>query len=166
MADLVDHLGLHAIEKADEDSFAGLPNDDENRRGDDKAHNGVSERVAQPHAPGSEKDSKAGPTVRSRMVAVCDQGGAAYLPAHPDAKDGDGFVADKADQRSGRLLRQEGLRIYKRYLDDFLYRELANVWTDTWGEDDAVYVVQTDTRVVERCILMTTDPGDLVLDPT
>jgi adenine-specific DNA-methyltransferase len=66
----------------------------------------------------------------------------------------------------GRLLRQEGLRIYKRYLNDFPYRELANAWTDTRGEDDAVYVVQTDTRVVDRCILMTTDPGDLVLDPT
>jgi adenine-specific DNA-methyltransferase len=66
----------------------------------------------------------------------------------------------------GRLLRQEGLRIYKRYLDDFPYRELVHVWTDTRGEANPDYVVQTHTTVIQRCILMTTDPGDLVLDPT
>ncbi len=66
----------------------------------------------------------------------------------------------------GRLLRQKGLRIYKRYFEDFPYRELTHVWADTRGEDNAEYVVQTSTKVVERCLLMTTDPGDLVLDPT
>jgi adenine-specific DNA-methyltransferase len=65
-----------------------------------------------------------------------------------------------------RLLRQSGLRIYKRYFDDFPYRVLTNVWSDTRGEDDARYVVQTDEKPIERCILMSTDPGDLVLDPT
>ena len=66
----------------------------------------------------------------------------------------------------GRLIRQEGLRIYKRYLNDFPFREIVHVWTDTRGEDNPTYVVQTHTRVLERCLLMTTDPGDLVLDPT
>ena len=66
----------------------------------------------------------------------------------------------------GRLLRQSGLRIYKRYLDDFPYRSLTNIWNDTRGEDDPSYVVQTDEKPLERCVLMTTDPGDLVLDPT
>ncbi|HLF95589.1 MAG TPA: site-specific DNA-methyltransferase, partial [Methylococcaceae bacterium] len=66
----------------------------------------------------------------------------------------------------GRLLRQEGLRIFKRYLSDFPFRELVHVWTDTRGEDDPAYVVQTDIKPIERCVLMTTDPGDLVLDPT
>jgi adenine-specific DNA-methyltransferase len=64
------------------------------------------------------------------------------------------------------LLRQAGLRIYKRYLDDFPFRELAHTWTDTRGENDLGYVVQTHPRVIERCLLMTTSPGDLVLDPT
>jgi adenine-specific DNA-methyltransferase len=68
--------------------------------------------------------------------------------------------------QEGRLLRQEGLRIYKRYLEDFPYRELVHVWTDTRGEDDPNYVVQTHTKVLERCLLMSSDPGDLVLDPT
>ncbi|MBZ9557212.1 MULTISPECIES: site-specific DNA-methyltransferase [unclassified Modicisalibacter] len=66
----------------------------------------------------------------------------------------------------GRLLQQSGLRIYKRYYDDFPYRERSHVWNDTRGEDDPTYVVQTHTKIVERCLLMATDPGDLVLDPT
>ena len=58
---------------------------------------------------------------------------------------------------------------YVRYLTDFPVFPLVNDWDDTvisgFG-DPKVYVVQTLTRVVERCILMATDPGDLVLDPT
>ncbi|GAB4301169.1 MAG: hypothetical protein Kow0090_16720 [Myxococcota bacterium] len=52
------------------------------------------------------------------------------------------------------------------YLDDFPYTEINNVWSQTRGETDKIYAVQTDTLVVQRCLLMTTDPGDLVLDPT
>jgi len=55
---------------------------------------------------------------------------------------------------------------YIRFMEDFPVRELQNVWDDTMGERDMLYVVQTNTRIVERCILMTTDPGDLILDPT
>ena len=66
----------------------------------------------------------------------------------------------------GRLLRQSGLRIYKRYFEDFPYREISHVWSDTRGEDDPDYVVQTSTKVLERCLVMTTDPGDLVTDIT
>jgi adenine-specific DNA-methyltransferase len=56
-----------------------------------------------------------------------------------------------------------------RYYDDFRVMPLTASWDDTGiagFASDKVYVVQTSTRVVERCILMTTDPGDLVLDPT
>jgi len=66
----------------------------------------------------------------------------------------------------GRLLRQSGLRIYKRYFEDFPFREISHVWSDTRGEDDPDYVVQTSTKVLERCIVMATDPGDLVIDIT
>ena len=58
---------------------------------------------------------------------------------------------------------------YVRYLDDFPVFPINNQWTDTGVSgfaDPKVYVVQTSNRVVERCMLMTTDPGDLVLDPT
>ena len=58
---------------------------------------------------------------------------------------------------------------YVRFLDDFSIFPFSNLWTDTTTSgfsDPKVYVVQTNRSVVERCILMTTDPGDLVLDPT
>ena len=68
--------------------------------------------------------------------------------------------------KARRLLPQSGQRILKRYLLDFAYSPISNLWTDTRGETDMSYVVQTSIRVLERCILLTTDPGDLVLDPT
>ncbi|HRJ41360.1 MAG TPA: DNA methyltransferase [Caldilineaceae bacterium] len=68
--------------------------------------------------------------------------------------------------RARRLLPQVGQRILKRYLLDFAFSSISNVWTDTRGETDMRYVVQTSTKVLERCILMTTSPGDLVLDAT
>jgi adenine-specific DNA-methyltransferase len=55
---------------------------------------------------------------------------------------------------------------YVRYLDDFPVVPIANLWDDTRGEMDPIYVVQTTEKISQRCILMTTDPGDLVLDPT
>ncbi len=53
-----------------------------------------------------------------------------------------------------------------RYFDDFPLQELTANWTDTGPELSKSYVVQTNPRVVQRCLFMTTDPGDLVLDPT
>jgi adenine-specific DNA-methyltransferase len=58
---------------------------------------------------------------------------------------------------------------YIRFLDDFPYAAASNVWTDTQTgafTDPKVYAVQTNTKVISRCLLMTTDPGDLVFDPT
>jgi adenine-specific DNA-methyltransferase len=65
-----------------------------------------------------------------------------------------------------RLLVSGNSLRYKMYLDDFPVMPISNVWVDTMGASDLVYVVQTNTKVVERCLLMATDPGDLVLDPT
>ena len=58
---------------------------------------------------------------------------------------------------------------YKRYFDDFPVTVANNVWADTGTgtqTEDRIYVVQTANKVAQRCILMSTDPGDLVLDPT
>jgi len=55
------------------------------------------------------------------------------------------------------------------YLDDYPVTPLTNLWTDTQTSGfaaDRLYVVQTLAQVIQRCVLMTTDPGDLVLDPT
>jgi adenine-specific DNA-methyltransferase len=59
--------------------------------------------------------------------------------------------------------------MYVRYLDDFPVSPIANYWSDTkmtGFSEDKVYIVQTAQKAIERCMLMTTDPGDLVLDPT
>jgi adenine-specific DNA-methyltransferase len=61
---------------------------------------------------------------------------------------------------SGETLR------YVLKLSDAPYTALTNLWSDTSAPSDKTYVVQTSTKVVRRCILMTTDPGDIVLDPT
>ena len=58
---------------------------------------------------------------------------------------------------------------YVRYYDDFPCIAISNLWTDTGTGsflEDKLYVVQSGVKAVQRCILMTTDPGDLVLDPT
>src|SRR5262249_37719620 len=58
---------------------------------------------------------------------------------------------------------------YVRYIDDFPVFPLTNLWEDTGVAGfaaDKVYAVQTSPKVIQRCLLMSTDPGDLVLDPT
>lgn len=67
---------------------------------------------------------------------------------------------------AGRLQRAGATLRYKRYLHDFAAVEVTNLWSDVAGAPDKVYVVQTSTSVLTRVILMATDPGDLVLDPT
>ena len=81
-----------------------------------------------------------------------------------------------AKEGLGRLGRAERLGVpsknslaYVRFLTDFPVSEHTSVWRDTQTgafTDQKVFVVQTNAKVVQRCILMTTDPGDLVLDPT
>lgn len=55
---------------------------------------------------------------------------------------------------------------YRLFLDDYPVSPLHNIWLDTAPASDKVYVVQTGTRAIARCLLMASDPGDLVLDPT
>lgn len=55
---------------------------------------------------------------------------------------------------------------YIYYHDDFPLTEMSNIWEETRGAIEKLYAVQTDTTIIERCILMTTDPGDSVFDPT
>lgn len=76
-----------------------------------------------------------------------------------------------------RLLQQRRVQVtgnnlaYVRFLEDFPAFPISNVWSDIGGgvqsrSDPKVYVVQTGTGPIQRCMLMTTDPGDLVLDAT
>ena len=53
-----------------------------------------------------------------------------------------------------------------RYLDDFPYKQLENLWDGLSGARDKVYVVQTNEEIIKRCILMSSDAGEIVFDPT
>ena len=68
--------------------------------------------------------------------------------------------------KSGRILTGEKSISYRRYLGDFPVKYFSNMWNDLGGASGLIYTVQTNTQIIERCLLMTTDPGDLVLDPT
>jgi len=70
--------------------------------------------------------------------------------------------------KADRIERRGVSLAYVRFLGDFPVFPLVNTWLDTsWGfGEDKTYVVQTVQKAIERCLLMTTDPGDLVLDPT
>jgi adenine-specific DNA-methyltransferase len=52
------------------------------------------------------------------------------------------------------------------YWDDWSCASISNIWTEFHGEKFPIYVVQTNPRLIERCLLMASDPGDIVLDPT
>ena len=77
-------------------------------------------------------------------------------------------VSEKSLQQladAGRLHATGSLR-FIRYVKDFPYTQLDNIWGKQLSEQNKSYVVQTSNEVIQRCILMTTDPGDLVFDPT
>lgn len=66
-----------------------------------------------------------------------------------------------------RLVKTGKSLMFVRYYDDFPYRPITNIWTDTSsGFQTKIYVVQTTTKTIRRFMLMTTNPGDLVVDPT
>jgi len=74
-------------------------------------------------------------------------------------------------KRADRIMPTGRSISYRKYYDDFSAIGIDNVWMDVSGgitsrSDPKIYVVQTSTNIVQRCVLMTTDPGDLVLDPT
>ena len=69
-------------------------------------------------------------------------------------------------KQANRLFLLNGSPYYKRYFGDAPFTQFDNTWTDQPAATESLYVVQTATKFVQRCILMTTDPGDLVLDPT
>jgi adenine-specific DNA-methyltransferase len=68
--------------------------------------------------------------------------------------------------KADRLVPLKSTLRYGRLYQDFPVKEASNIWSDLAGATDLIYVVQTATKIVQRCLLMATDPGDLVLDPT
>ncbi len=108
-------------------------------------------------------------TVREAQTTVFDVelDGSVFKPGKGGWKTNRDGMRNLANAR--RLLAQGRTLSYVRYLEDFPLFPISNVWDDTVTSgfgDPKTYVVQTNAKVVERCMLMATEPGDLVLDPT
>src|SRR5215203_4938160 len=118
MPDLLYNVRVYPVEQAGEDHLPRPPDDHEDRGRDQESHDRVGEWVAEPHPYGTGQHGEARPAVGPRVVAVCDERGAAYLPTHPDAEDRHRFVAQEPDRAGERDRPQQthGLRV-----DDPLY---------------------------------------------
>ena len=68
--------------------------------------------------------------------------------------------------KKNRLLDQGNTLRFKRYFNDFSMSEIDNLWVGFGGVNNKKYIVQTNPEIIKRCILMTTNPGDLVMDIT
>jgi adenine-specific DNA-methyltransferase len=93
--------------------------------------------------------------------------GKAYRPITGYWKSGEIGMARLV--RASRIEQRGKMLSYVRFMDDFPVMQGSNQWTDvkfSSRSEEKTYVVQSSEKLVERCILMTTDPGDLVLDPT
>ncbi len=86
--------------------------------------------------------------------------------SHTSRASSEGLSGMERNLAAGRLVRSRHSLDFKRYLEDFPFKSISNWWDGLGGAANQVYVVQTNERIVERCVMMTTDPGDLVLDPT
>ena len=130
-------------------------------------------------SPAEKKDLTTLPT-GSRPYSDMDLASSGYTPSCTYSFAYNGKTHETSSGKSWKTT-QEGMRVlgkagrvtdsgrtirYVIFHDDFPVTKLANAWMDTTGELDKNYVVQTHTRIIERCIIMATDPGDLVLDPT
>jgi len=87
---------------------------------------------------------------------------------YPPPKNGYGTPPEGMDRlRDHKRLQPEGNRLtFIMYADENVWTRMTAPWTDTVGADNKRYVVQTNSEVIQRCVLMTTDPGDIVFDPT
>jgi len=87
---------------------------------------------------------------------------------YPSPKNGYGTTKEGLDRLTfAKRLQPEGNRLcFIMYAEESSASAMTAPWTDTVGADDKNYTVQTNTEVIQRCLLMTTDPGDLILDPT
>jgi adenine-specific DNA-methyltransferase len=88
------------------------------------------------------------------------------LYGHPKNGYGTNIAGMKKLELESRIQAKGNLLNYRLFLDDYAVTAMTAPWYDTVGADSKAYVVQTNTEVIKRCILMASGPGDIVLDPT
>ena len=107
----------------------------------------------------------------NQMAPVLFKGQEVYPPKgncwrHTSKPDGIKLSGMERLSIASRLIKTKSTIDYIRYLEDFPFKAVSNWWDGFGGASNQIYVVQTNERIVQRCILMATDPGDIVLDPT
>lgn len=117
------------------------------------------------------KDLTAGGYRRTQSVPF-EYKGVTYEPGEGNCWKHSALTDDGSPSGMQRLAQAERLFVgenqirFKRYATDFPYEVVTNWWDEFGGAPDQIYVVQTNPEIIKRCLLMTTDPGDLVLDIT
>lgn len=117
------------------------------------------------------KDLTAGGYRRTQSVPF-KYDGVTYEPGEGNCWKHSAITDDGSPSGMERLAKAKRLFVgqnqirFKRYATDFPYEVVTNWWDEFGGAPDQIYVVQTNPEIVKRCVLMTTDPGDLVLDIT
>ncbi len=108
------------------------------------------------------------PTYSEKAVFPIELGGIIYEPARGSCWIGNEMTMSRL-KAANRLFPSGKTLMYFYKINDFPYAKITANWPDMGSgnfTDEKLYVVQTTSKVIERCLLMTTDPGDLVLDPT
>jgi hypothetical protein len=102
------------------------------------------------------------PSYSEKSVFDFELNGTTYTP-----KNGSCWITSKEKMEYlksiNRLYAQGKDIFYVQYLEDFPYKKLSNLWLDS-RQTEKIYVVQTATKILEKCILMTSNPGDIILD--
>lgn len=107
--------------------------------------------------------SQRAPSFSANNVFDFEYDGVVYSPPGCWVTNKDGMEALAKERR---FYAEGGNLSFILFIDDFPYKKMTNLWFDTAGANGKTYVVQTSDTVIRRCLIMTTDPGDLVLDIT
>lgn len=151
-ADLPDRFDRAEMQDGRIERLAGLPGDE------------IRQALAQGAIPIAADPLMSGGEFKTQLYDVHVNGEVFKPPRNNSWKLGE-YTMKRVVAAERILVGDKGIR-FKKYLSDFDRAALTNFWDDLSGASDKVYVVQTNSRIVERCLLMTTDPGDLVIDPT
>ncbi len=153
----IDHMSWHAMVEEKDGTCRKLTTEERN---DPEAHLPVGARMFRRMPLASQGESTTGrsdPYKWQDTLYPCP-------PGHQWSVSHEGLDS-LASQ--GRLITTDGKRLsWKRYEDEVPGRQMHNLWPKQQSATDMRYVVETAKTTIERCIQMTTDPGDLVLDPT
>src|SRR4051794_38612290 len=140
---------LDTIDHAADNRYGGLPDDPEDRQGDQQSDDRFGQRQAEPHPDRAEHDGEAGQAVDAGMGPIGDQGRAVDPAAPPDAEYGHGLVADEADDAGRHDPSEQPYGLRMQELVDGLVAGEKRAREDDEDDDDASEILDLAVAVVE-----------------